>query len=130
MQLARARLDGLPTTALPGGLHLARADTFRSRLLGLAGLDSIPPGLGLLLPRCRSIHTFGMRFALDLIWLDGDGELVAVVPAVQPWRVETCGHAASVVETRAGQAARFLAAGLGRGPGPMGRTPGGSIGPL
>lgn len=125
MNIACARLDALPGRPLPGGLYLAHADTFRSRLLGLAGLESIPSGLGLLLPGCRSIHTFGMRFAVDLIWLDGDDHLIGVVPAVQPWRVKTCARAASVAEARAGQAAGFLAAGLGSGAELTPGTPGG-----
>ena len=58
------------------------------RLLGLA-LRRRPPGHALLLPRCRSVHTFGMRFALDLIWLDRDGRVLRVDEAVPPWRVRS-----------------------------------------
>jgi uncharacterized protein len=73
------------------------ARTFRDRLVGLAWRRE-PPAEGLLLPRTRSVHTFGMRFALDLHWLDGSGEVVRVDRAVPPRRVRTCLRARSVLE--------------------------------
>jgi uncharacterized membrane protein (UPF0127 family) len=69
-----------------------------ARLLGLTGLAPPPPGVGLLFPRCRSVHTFGMRFALDLVWLDGAGAVVRVDRGVPPRRVRWCRGARSVVE--------------------------------
>ncbi|HXE44900.1 MAG TPA: DUF192 domain-containing protein [Conexibacter sp.] len=69
-----------------------------ARLLGLAGLYAIPPNSGLLLPRTRSIHTCGMRFALDLVWLDRDGRIVRVDRGVRPWRLRGCRGARAVVE--------------------------------
>jgi uncharacterized membrane protein (UPF0127 family) len=77
------------------------------RALGLAWLDALPPGTALHIPRCRSVHTFGMRFPLDLIWLDAAGRPVRVDRAVPPRRVRSCREARSVVETRAGDAGRF-----------------------
>jgi uncharacterized protein len=68
-----------------------------ARLLGLA-LRRRPPGHALLLPRCRSVHTFGMRFPLDLVWLDGAGRVVRVDEAVPPWRVRSCRGADAVLE--------------------------------
>jgi len=58
---------------------------------------------GLLLPVCRSVHTFGMRFALDLVWLGDDGRPVRVDRAVPPRRARSCRRARSVVEVPAGQ---------------------------
>jgi len=69
-----------------------------ARLLGLAGLHALPPATGLLLPGTRSIHTCGMRFALDLVWLDGEGRVVHVDRDVRPWRVRGCREARAVVE--------------------------------
>jgi hypothetical protein len=68
-----------------------------ARLLGLA-LRRRPPVHALLLPRCRSVHTFGMRFPLDLIWLDRNGRVLRVDEAVPPWRVRSCRDAAAVLE--------------------------------
>ena len=48
------------------GLEVPVATTRLSRLLGLALLRRRRAGAGLLIPRCRSVHTFGMRFPLDL----------------------------------------------------------------
>jgi hypothetical protein len=108
----RARLEGLPVRELPGGLRVARAESLAARLRGLARLDRPAPDLALALPRCRSVHTLGMRFALDLIWLDAGGEVVRVDRAVPPARMKACRGARSVVETVAGRADAFLAAGL------------------
>ena len=79
------------------------------RLVGLALRRRAPPDTALLLPSCRSVHTFGMRFALDLVWLDGAGRVVAVDENVRPWRVRVCGRAAAVVEVAAGNSGRIRA---------------------
>jgi uncharacterized membrane protein (UPF0127 family) len=68
------------------------------RLIGLAFADPRGP---LWIPRCRSVHTFGMRYPLDLVWLDGDGRVVRVDRAVPPRRVRACRRARSVVEAPA-----------------------------
>lgn len=108
-----ARLDRLPSFSLPGGWRVAVAAATRARLLGLAGLSAIPQRTALLLPRCRSVHTFGMRFALDLIWLGRDGEVLRVDRDVPPRRHRACRRARAVVETNAGCADRFLRQGVG-----------------
>ena len=71
-----------------------------ARLRGLIGRDW-PEGVAFEIPRCRSVHTFGMRFALDLVWLDGERRVVRVDRAVPPRRVRSCRAARSVVEIRA-----------------------------
>jgi uncharacterized protein len=108
-------LDALPHAPLPGGMVLACAERGRARLLGLAWLPSLPAHCALHLPRCRSVHTFGMRFPLDLVWLDAAGEPVRVDRAVPPRRLRTCLAARSVVEVGAGHADALLA-GLARHP--------------
>jgi uncharacterized membrane protein (UPF0127 family) len=90
------------------------------RLIGLIGRRSWPAGVALEIPRCRSVHTFGMRFALDLVWLDGSRRVVRMDRAVPPWRVRSCRRARSVLELRtpgtegAGGRAARLPAGLAR----------------
>jgi len=94
------RLRRLPLADLaePAGHEVRVARGPLARLLGLAGLRSLPAGAGLLLPRTRSIHTCGMRFALDLVWLGGDGRVVRIDRGVGPWRVRGCRAAQAVVE--------------------------------
>ena len=106
------RLEALPGRRLAGGLRVAEATTRASRMRGLAGLEALGADEALGLPRCRSVHTFGMRFALDLIWLDRDGTVVRVDREVGARRLRTCLRARSVVECAAGEADAFLAAGL------------------
>ena len=79
---------------------------------GLAKLDKLPETLALHIPRCRSVHTFTMRFPLDLIWLDKAGQVVRMEPSVLPRRLRTCLGARSVIEANGGTAECFVAAGL------------------
>ena len=76
------------------------ACSFRSRLLGLALLREMPANCALRLPGCSSIHTFGMRFAIDAVFLDRDGHVLRIERGVPPWRVLRCPGAADVVEWR------------------------------
>jgi len=75
--------------------------SMRARLLGLA-LRRAPPPEPLLIPRCRSVHTFGMRFALDLYWLGAEAQLLRVDWRVRPWRLRSCRGAAAVLEVAHG----------------------------
>jgi len=106
------RLDALEARALAGGLRVARAERRADRMKGLARLDSMPAAYALQIPRCRSVHTFTMRFPLDLIWLGKDGRPVRIDRAVPPRRIKLCLRARSVVEANAGAAGDFVAAGL------------------
>src|SRR5215207_5129898 len=78
--LAR-RFRGLPAVELRGD-RVRVAATRKARLLGLSLLDRDAAGTGLLIPRCRSVHTFGMRFRLDLVFLDAAMEPVSIRRAV------------------------------------------------
>ena len=106
------RLDDLPAVWLDGHLRVAVAAARRARRQGLAGLVELDPDDALLLPRCRSVHTFGMRFPIDVVFLDRHGEPVRVAAAVPPRRLVTCLRAHAALETPAGAAGRFLAAGV------------------
>jgi uncharacterized membrane protein (UPF0127 family) len=70
---------------------------FTDRLVGLSW-SRRPRALALLIPRCRSVHTFGMRFPLDLYWLDACGDVVRVDRGVPPWRLARCARACAVIE--------------------------------
>ncbi len=66
------RFRRLPTAEVASH-RVPVAVTLLSRLLGLAWMRPGRAGEGLLIPRCRSVHTFGMRFAVDLAFLDSPG---------------------------------------------------------
>lgn len=105
--VACRRLDRLPSASLPGGLRLFAANGFRARLLGLSRLDAIPAGSALCIPRCAAVHTYGMRFPLDLVWLDGAERVIRIDSAVAPGRHVSCRRARAVIETPAGDGALF-----------------------
>lgn len=63
------------------------ADRWWLRLRGLLGRGPLSPGEGLLLLPCKSIHTFGMGQAIDVVFLDPEGRVVAQYPDLRPNRV-------------------------------------------
>lgn len=101
------RLRDLPVIDLPGGLRVHRAQTWAARRDGLSGLPDLPEDSALWIVPCRSIHTFGMTFALDLLWVGRDGDIVDMALEVAPKRQRTALRARSVVEVRAGRGETF-----------------------
>jgi uncharacterized membrane protein (UPF0127 family) len=101
------RFADLPRRTLTGGVTLVEASTGKARRRGLSRLDSIPNDHALRI-RTVSVHTFGMRFGLDLIWLDKQGTVIRVDRNVPPKRMRACFKGRSVVETVAGHADAFL----------------------
>jgi len=84
-------------------LHLAIAETLRARLQGLLGRETLPPGAGLWIRPCNSIHTFGMRFPIDALFLDQERRVVGLAQALKPNRVSRIyARARSVLELPAG----------------------------
>lgn len=97
-----ARLRRLPRAEVLGSLFpLARGP--RARLLGLALLDADEARPGLLIPRCRCVHTFGVRFPLDVVFLGRYGETLAVRRRVPPRRVVFHRAADAVLELPSGE---------------------------
>ncbi len=66
--------------------QLKIADGFWSRLVGLQFRRPLPNGLGILLVPCDSVHTCFVRFALDVVFLDGNGMVLDVRRGLRPWR--------------------------------------------
>jgi hypothetical protein len=92
-------------------LTVTVARGFIQRTRGLAWRESIPAGEALQINRCRSIHTFGMRFRLDLLWLDQQGRAIRVDYDVPPRRLRSCAQARAVVEVAAGEGRDLLESG-------------------
>ena len=78
------------------------ADHGAARRKGLLGRDGLPAGEGLWIVPCESVHTFGMKFPIDLVYLDRNKKVKKVRNNVPPWRVSACLSAYSVVELAAG----------------------------
>jgi len=93
------------------GREVPVARGYRPRLLGLAGLRREAAGAGLLLPRCASVHTFGMRFRLDLVFLDSRGRPLAVRADVPPCRIAWHRGAAAVLEIPSAPGGEFVSPG-------------------
>ena len=84
------------------------ADGFGSRFLGLMGRSAPPAGEGMLFVPGGSIHTFFMRFALDVGFLGPDGTVLRVTASVRPWRLAHAPRGTRLVlELPAGEAAAY-----------------------
>ncbi|MFQ5694270.1 MAG: DUF192 domain-containing protein, partial [Nitrospinota bacterium] len=66
--------------------RVRHADTLRDSLRGLLGRASLPEGEALLLDPCRAVHTVGMRFPIDALFLDRAGRIVRAARRVRPHR--------------------------------------------
>lgn len=85
---------------------LWRAETFGRRLLGLMGRRGLPAGTALWIRPCNAIHTCGMRFPIDALFLDAQGVVLARFDALRPWRVtRPVRGAVGVLELASGAAA-------------------------
>lgn len=82
------------------------ADRGATRRKGLLGRDGLCKGGGLWIVPCESVHTFGMRFAIDLVYLNRRRRVKKVRHAVPPWRMSACLTAQSVLELPPGTIAR------------------------
>jgi uncharacterized membrane protein (UPF0127 family) len=81
------------------------ADSFLTRLRGLLGRRELPPDEGLLINPCSSVHTWFMRFPIDVLFLDRDLRVVRVAADVRPFRLRWGRGARQVLELAAGEAA-------------------------
>ncbi len=76
------------------------------RMRGLLGRRDLPEGEGLLLRPAGSVHTWFMRFPIDVVFLDRDGLVLKVAPSLKPWRASSRRQARAVVELPAGECER------------------------
>jgi len=103
--------------AAPGdwGLRIARsgdwlatraelAGSSRSRRQGLLGIERLPAGHALVIAPTQGVHTFGMRFALDIVGVNRAGEVVSLRAGVPRRRLVFSWRAFAIVEMEAGRA--------------------------
>jgi uncharacterized membrane protein (UPF0127 family) len=83
-------------------LNVRLADGYFSRLRGLLGRKRLEPSEGLLLTRCASVHTFGMGYPLDLVFLDRSCRVIKCCEGVKPCRTASARAAYYTLELSAG----------------------------
>ena len=110
-------LAAVPEGAGPCGLHIERTGRWlvsslvlafdsETRRKGLLGRDSLGEGEGLVIAPSQGVHTFGMRFPIDIVGVDRDGRVVKVRASVPPRRIVLALSAFAMVELPAGRVAR------------------------
>lgn len=83
--------------------NVAVATTLLSRAKGLLGRSQLPPGEGLLITPCNGVHTFLMKFPIDLVFLDRENRIIATMENLRPQRMtKLLPQARSVLELPAG----------------------------
>lgn len=96
-----------PRSRTPVGSAVLLAGTFVARLRGLLGRPALRPGQGLLLHPCNAVHTFGMRYPIDCVYLSAAWRVLAVADNLPPNRFGPVVRAAAMVlELPAGTARR------------------------
>jgi uncharacterized protein len=81
------------------------ADSSEKRRTGLLKHDHLDPGQGLWIVPCESVHSFFMKFAIDLVYLDRNKKVRKVRHRMVPWRLSACLTAHSILELPAGAVA-------------------------
>jgi uncharacterized protein len=78
------------------------ADSFFSRLKGLLGSDALPADTALVIRPCNSVHTFGMRYPIDVIFANAEHRVIKTVTGMGPGKVAFCRSGRYTVELPAG----------------------------
>jgi uncharacterized protein len=80
------------------------ADTSKTRKTGLLKHDRLESGDGLWITPCEGVHTVGMKFPIDVLFLDKKRKVVKIRAGMQRWRMAACLRAHSVLELPSGTA--------------------------
>jgi len=78
------------------------AGTLWERTVGLLGRSGLEPGHGMIIENCWAVHTFFMRFPIDVIFTDAGMRVTRVRPSVAPWRMSASIRADRVIELGVG----------------------------
>lgn len=80
------------------------ADTFISRLKGLMWSANLEDGVGLMLVPCNCVHTWFMRYPIDVVFIDKDNVIVKIEESMLPYRIgPIVKQARSVLELKSGK---------------------------
>lgn len=100
--LRHAPIYGLVINGVPAGIRVLVARTFAARSTGLLNHLSLPSNEGLVFERVHKLHTFGMKFEIDIVFVSKRGEVIQVASRIGPkkkirapggthYAVELCG---------------------------------------
>lgn len=104
MRELRVRITGAGITKV---LPVLYAERPAQRLRGLLGREALLAARGLWISPCSAVHTFGMRGAIDLVFVAADGTVLRIVTGLRPARMRWCRGAAGVLELAPGTALRL-----------------------
>ena len=97
----------IPSRSVMLAANVRKAETLKDRMIGLLGRNALPEDEGLWIVPCKSVHTIGMKFPIDVIFIDKSLSVVRVVHALSPGRMTRIFLTAkSVLELAAGVARR------------------------
>jgi uncharacterized protein len=93
-------------TGRPLAVSLEAAFDSEARRKGLLGRAGLPEGSALIIAPSNSIHTFFMRFPIDVVFASRDGEVLKICPAMGAWRLTATLRGFAAIELAAGTASR------------------------
>jgi uncharacterized membrane protein (UPF0127 family) len=99
-----ALVDERTGSVVASAVELAAKSAERRR--GLLGRDGLDSSAALIIAPCSSVHTFFMRFVIDVVFVARDGRVVKIARDLKPWRIAGSLRAYAVVEMAGGGAAR------------------------
>ena len=102
--MAVALLNERTRECVAASVEIAR--TRRTRRRGLLGRDHLDAAAALILEPCASVHTFFMRFNIDVVFVNRGGYAVKIVENLPPWRMALSLRAHAVIEMAAGSVRR------------------------
>jgi uncharacterized membrane protein (UPF0127 family) len=90
-------------TEQPVASTVELASTRATRRRGLLGRNGLPAGAAMLLTPCNAVHTIGMRFAIDVVFVDSRGRVRKIVQNLAPWRMAISPLSRATIELSAGE---------------------------
>mgnify|MGYP006090199031 FL=1 len=87
--------------------NVSKTNNFIERMRGLLWSSPLKNSEGLLILPCSSVHTFGMGYSIDLVFLDKQWTILKMVKSLKPWRMSISGRSNMVLELAANSIERF-----------------------
>lgn len=79
-------------------LEVFKTSNSFDRMRGLLFRPRLKENQAMLIDRCNSIHTFGMSYNIDVVYLDKLSRIIKIVKDIKPWRMSACWQAKNTLE--------------------------------